>query len=62
MIPGESILIEQTANGGFLVCPKEIVGPLDTRKHMQVFSTLEELQEWQWSHFGADKKALKAVK
>lgn len=62
MTKGESILIEKTANDGYIITPKDIIGVMDTRKHVAVVDSLKGLCEWLKDHFSDESKpGLKVV-
>jgi hypothetical protein len=61
MIKGESILIEQSSNDGFIVIPKETAGLPKTKRDMLVYETFESLADWMREHF-ANPEKLRVVK
>jgi hypothetical protein len=58
---GDPILIEQVADGGFIVSPKELTG-LDKLTDIHVFETNKGLHDFLDKHFGEKTKELRAVK
>lgn len=55
MTKGESILIEQVANG-FIVNPKEVTSFTKNEKDLHVFETLDGLKGFLDKHFNVEKK------
>ena len=55
MTKGESILIEQVANG-FIVNPKEVTNFTKNEKDLHVFETLDGLKGFLDKHFNIEKK------
>lgn len=56
MTKGESILIEQVANGGFIVNPKEVTSLTNNEKDVYVFETINGLKGFLDKHFNPQNK------
>ena len=58
LLPGEEILIEQVAEGGFIVSPKTVTG-LSRLTDIHVFETIDGLKGFIDKHFSIEKKEAK---